>query len=619
MKKPACNVKLYKAFILLFVFVSAQITCKGDESLLKLMKFLKPLKLFAALTIIFSLAHSGLSLLLPKMLASIINKGITDERKGYILLIGTLMLFLSALSLAAAITSNYCSARTATSFGRTVRRAVFFKVESLSQCDIDSIGTPSLITRNTNDINKIQDMLMTIMRTLITAPIMMIGGAVMAFSMNKELSSIMFFVIPFVILIAVLVAKMVIPMFDKMQKKTDLLNQMLREKLGGIRVIRAFNRSGYEDNRFKKANLDLTSLALKINRLMAGIMPVSVLLIFLVTVSIVGITSRQLNGLDASIPLQKLQIENTVGNLQAFLVYLFMMISAVAMAAEMFIMLPRASISAKRINEVLSIETKIIEPLTPVISDKKASNAIEFKDVYFCYPGAEASVLSSISFLAEAGKTTAIIGGTGSGKSTLINLIPRYYDVSYGSILLNGIDIRYMSTEALRNRIGFVPQKAFLFSGTIADNLRFGKPDATEEEMWKALEIAQADDFVRDLKDGLDNMISQGGKNFSGGQQQRIAIARAIIRRSDFYVFDDSFSALDFITDAKLRKALKESLHGSSVIIVAQRIGTIIDADQIIVLDEGKIAGIGKHKELLKSCSVYREIALSQLSEEDLA
>jgi len=553
------------------------------------------------------------------MLASIINKGITDERKGYILLIGTLMLFLSALSLAAAITSNYCSARTATSFGRTVRRAVFFKVESLSQCDIDSIGTPSLITRNTNDINKIQDMLMTIMRTLITAPIMMIGGAVMAFSMNKELSSIMFFVIPFVILIAVLVAKMVIPMFDKMQKKTDLLNQMLREKLGGIRVIRAFNRSGYEDNRFKKANLDLTSLALKINRLMAGIMPVSVLLIFLVIVSIVGITSRQLNGLDASIPLQKLQIENTVGNLQAFLVYLFMMISAVAMAAEMFIMLPRASISAKRINEVLSIETKIIEPLTPVISDKKASNAIEFKDVYFCYPGAEASVLSSISFLAEAGKTTAIIGGTGSGKSTLINLIPRYYDVSYGSILLNGIDIRYMSTEALRNRIGFVPQKAFLFSGTIADNLRFGKPDATEEEMWKALEIAQADDFVRDLKDGLDNMISQGGKNFSGGQQQRIAIARAIIRRSDFYVFDDSFSALDFITDAKLRKALKESLHGSSVIIIAQRIGTIIDADQIIVLDEGKIAGIGKHKELLQSCSVYREIALSQLSEEDLA
>lgn len=587
--------------------------------MLKLIKFLKPLKLYALLTIVFSLAHSGLSLLLPKMLASIINNGIAEERKGYILLIGSFMLIIASLSAVAAVTSNYCSSRTATGFGRAVRKAVFFKVESLSQCDIDGIGTPSLITRNTNDINKIQEMLMTILRTLITAPIMMIGGAVMAFSMNKELSSIMFFVIPVVVLIAVFVAKLVIPMFEKMQKKTDMLNQILREKLGGIRVIRAFNRSDYEDNRFKGANNELTSLALKISRMMAGIMPLSVLLIFLVTVAIVGITSKQLNGLDAAIPIQKLQIENTVGNLQAFLVYLFMMIGAVAMAAEMFIMLPRASISAKRINEVLVLETKIIEPATPVIPEKTASNTLEFKDVYFCYPGAEASVLSSIGFTAKAGETTAIIGGTGSGKSSLINLIPRYYDVSYGSILLNGVDIRYLSTDVLRNRIGFVPQKAFLFSGTIADNLRFGKPDATEEEMWKALEISQADDFVRELANGLYDPVSQSGKNLSGGQQQRIAIARAIIRRSDFYIFDDSFSALDFLTDAKLRKALKENLKNSSVIIVAQRIGTILDADNIIVLDEGKIAGIGKHRDLLKECPVYREIALSQLSEEDLA
>lgn len=587
--------------------------------MLKLARFLKPLRLFAALTILFSTMHSGLSLMLPRLLASIINNGISDGRKGYILLIGAIMLVLSSLSAMSAIASNYCSARTATGFGRAVRKAVFFKVESLSECDIDSIGTPSLITRNTNDINKIQEMLMTILRTLITAPIMMVGGAIMAFSMNKELSSIMFLVIPVIIIITLVVAKKVIPMFDKMQKKTDMLNQILREKLGGIRVIRAFNRSKYEDNRFRLSNLDLTTMALKINRIMAGILPLSVLLLFLVTVFIVGVTSRQLNTLDVAIPLQRLQIENTVGNLQAFLVYLAMMIAAVAMGAEMFIMLPRAAISAKRINEVLAIETKIVEPATPVIPAKSDVHTLEFRDVYFCYPGAEASVLSSISFTVKSGQTTAIIGGTGSGKSTLINLIPRYFDVSYGSILLDGVDIRSMSSDTLRSRVGFVPQKAFLFSGTIADNLLFGKPDATEEEMWKALDTAQASDFVKKLTNGINDRVSQSGKNLSGGQQQRIAIARALIRRSDFYVFDDSFSALDFITDAKLRNSLKENMKNSGLIIVAQRIGTILDADNIIVLDEGKIAGVGKHKDLLKNCAVYREIALSQLSEEDLA
>lgn len=587
--------------------------------MLKLAHYLKPLRLFAALTILFSTMHSGLSLMLPRLLASIINNGISEGRKGYILLIGGIMLVLSAFSAIAAIASNYCSSRTATGFGRAVRKAVFFKVESLSQCDIDGIGTPSLITRNTNDITKIQDMLMTILRTLITAPLMMIGGAIMAFSMNKELSSIMFLVVPVIIVITFLVAKKVIPMFEKVQKKTDMLNQILREELGGIRVIRAFNRSKYEDNRFRLSNLDLTSLALKISRIMAGILPLSVLLIFLVTVFIIGVTSKQLNALDVAIPLQKLQVENTVGNLQAFLVYLAMMIGAVAMGAEMFIMLPRAAISAKRINEVLAIETKITESATPVVPAKSTEHTLEFRDVYFCYPGAEASVLSAIDFTVKSGETTAIIGGTGSGKSTLINLIPRYFDVSYGSILLDGVDIRSMSTENLRSRVGFVPQKAFLFSGTIADNLQFGKPNATEEEMWTALDIAQASDFVEKLENGIDDRVSQSGKNFSGGQQQRIAIARALIRRSDFYVFDDSFSALDFLTDAKLRKSLKENMKNSALIIVAQRIGTILDADNIIVLDEGKIAGVGKHKDLLKNCAVYREIALSQLSEEDLA
>ena len=318
--------------------------------------------------------------MLPRLLASIINNGISDGKRGYILIIGSIMLVLSALSAVAAIASNYCSARTATGFGRAVRRAVFFKVESLSQCDIDAIGTPSLITRNTNDINKIQDMLMTIMRTLITAPIMMIGGAIMAFSMNKKLSSIMFLVIPVIILLTFVIAKQIIPLFEKMQKKTDMLNQILREKLGGIRVIRAFNRSKYEDHRFRLANLDLTSMALKINRIMAGILPLSVLMVFLVTVFIIGVTAKQLNALDVSIPFQRLQVENTVGNLQAFLVYLAMMISAVAMGAEMFIMLPRASISAKRINEVLAIETKITEPETPVIPGKSTEHTLEFRE-----------------------------------------------------------------------------------------------------------------------------------------------------------------------------------------------------------------------------------------------
>lgn len=585
----------------------------------KLLRFLKPLKVFAVLGILLSLAHSGLSLLLPKLLADIINNGISQQRRGYILFIGSVMVVLAVLSALAAISANYCSARTATGFGRAVRKALFHKVEDLSQCDIDEIGTPSLITRNTNDVTKIQDMLMTILRTVISAPIMMIGGAIMAFSINGQLSLVMFIVIPVVILIAVFVAKKVIPMFRTMQKKTDMLNQILREKLSGIRVIRAFNRSTYEDERFKEANQELTGLALRISRLMAGLMPFAVLLIFILTVSVVWLANRQLSVLDINIEAERLMIQNTVGNLQAFLVYLFMMVAAVAMGAEMFIMLPRAAISATRINEVLSIQTKITEPSSPVITQKLTPSTLEFRDVYFSYPGAEASVLSAISFTAKTGETTAIIGGTGSGKSTLINLIPRYYDVTYGSVLINNIDIRYLSTEALHNKIGFVPQKAFLFSGTIADNLKLGKPDATEEEMWTALDIAQASHFVKKLEHGLYDPISQSGKNLSGGQQQRIAIARALIRRSDFYVFDDSFSALDFITDAKLRKALKETLTNSAIIIVAQRIGTILDADNIIVLDEGKIAGTGTHKELLKTCEVYREIALSQLSKEDLA
>jgi len=587
--------------------------------LLKLLKFLKPLKYFAALTVFLSLANNALQLLLPTLMADLVNIGISNGDRDFIFQKGLWMIAISAVSTFAAVGTSYCSSRTATGFGRTVRGAVFKKVESLSQCDIDKIGTPSLITRNTNDINKIQEMLIAILRTVIAAPVLMVGGVFMAFRMNRKLSMVLFIVIPVISLIAFLIARRVIPMFRLMQLKTDSLNKILREKLTGIRVIRAFNRSQYEDNRFKRSNEELTQLAFRIARIFAGLMPLVVLLLFGLLVLIVYIISGQLNALDPGIPLQNLEIKNTVGNLQAFIVYLTMIIYAVSLAAEMLIMLPRASISARRINEVLDIETKIKEPLSPARTVKGEGRVLEFTGVSFSYPGAGQPALTGIDFSAKSGETTAIIGGTGSGKSTLVSLIPRFYDVTEGSVCIDGVDIRTMRTGDLHDKIGFIPQKTFLFSGTVADNLSFGLQGASEERMWEALETAQAAEFVRELPYGLYDMISQNGKNLSGGQQQRLAIARALIRPAAFYIFDDSFSALDFKTDLTLRKGLKKELKDAAVIIVAQRIGTIMDADRILVLDEGRIVGDGKHRELMENCAVYREIAVSQLSGEELA
>ncbi|NLA77844.1 MAG: ABC transporter ATP-binding protein [Clostridiales bacterium] len=439
----------------------------------------------------------------------------------------------------------------------------------------------------------------------------------MAFIMEPVFSTIIFVIIPVICIIAAFVANKVIPMFDRIQKKTDRLNQLVREKLGGIRVIRAFNRSDYEDARFSVQNLDLTGMTLKINRIMALLIPIATMLLFGVIIILVYAGSIQINAMDAV--LQAKEIENTVGDLQAFILYLFMIILAVSLAAAMFIMIPRANISAKRINEVLNLEPDIKIPETSALSDSSAAGVVEFRDVCFGYPGAESPVLNNISFVAEAGKTTAIIGDTGSGKSSLVNLIPRFYDVSFGKILIDGIDIRDLSREDLTSKIGFIPQQAFLFSGTIADNLSYGKEDATEDEMWRALKISQADDFVKELPNGLYDMVSQSGTNLSGGQKQRIAIARAIIKRAGVFVFDDSFSALDFTTDAALRAALKNEISGATVIIVAQRVGTIMNADKIIVLDDGHIVAQGTHRELIYSCSVYREIVESQLEREALA
>ena len=584
--------------------------------MLKTLRYVLIYKRYAVLTVFLTVFSSAMSLVLPLLMANIINNGITRGDLDYIKRIGLLMILVSALGVAISISTSYCSSKTATGFGAELRKAVFHKVESLSQCDIDKIGTPSLITRITNDIRQVQDFLLTLLRMIISAPIMLVGGCVMAFVLNPRLAAIILIVIPVIALIAYLISKKVMPMFDNMQKSTDRLNRLLREKLAGIRVIRAFNRTKYEDGRFHLANFELTSIALKINRMFAGLVPFAIMLLFSVVILVVWNGGSQIASMDAV--LQAKEISDTVGNLQAFVIYLLMIIFAVSMAAAMLIMLPRASISANRIAEVLNTETMITEPENPQPFKAGVSGSLVFDDVSFGYPNAKEPVLGNISFESSAGEVTAVIGGTGSGKSTLVNLIPRFYDTSSGTIYVDGTDIKCVPTAALRRKIGFIPQQASLFSGTVADNLRLGTPDVSDEDMWEALETANAADFVRELEGGLEYRVSQGGINFSGGQKQRLAIARALVMKCEIFVFDDSFSALDFKTDALLRSAIRKNLSYANIVIVAQRIGTIMDADRIIVLDKGRISGVGKHRELLETCPVYREIAESQLTKGEL-
>lgn len=582
----------------------------------KVLKYLKPYRTAAILTVFLVLLHSLSQLILPSMMADIINEGITRGELSYIWRVGTIMLAISDVGVLVSILASACSSKASTGFGRELRRAVFYKVESLSQSDIDKIGTPSLITRSTNDIRQIQDMVLMVLRNVISAPLMMIGGVIMSFIMNKRLSMIIFLLLPIIVAIALVIVKKVMPMFDVMQKKTDRLNQVVREKLSGIRVIRAFNRSDYEDGRFGDANRELTGTALRINRMFAALIPVAMMLLYGTIITLVWVGSKQVDSFNPA--TQAAQIAGTVGNLQAFVLYLLMIIFALVMAVSLFIMVPRAAISARRIAEVLDLEPMILEPQVPKAAAKGESGHLVFEDVSFSYPGAQEPVLSHISFEARAGEVTAIIGGTGCGKSTLVNLIPRFYDVTGGRVLVDGVDVREQEQDMLHRKIGIVPQKAFLFSGTVADNLRYGKEDATQEEMLHTLEIAQARSFVEKLPNGLYDMVSQSGTNLSGGQKQRLAIARALIRPAEFYIFDDSFSALDFRTDARLRAAIRKYFNRANLIIVAQRVGTILDADRIIVLDEGKVAGIGTHRELLANCRVYQEIVESQLAKEEI-
>ncbi len=582
--------------------------------MLKLLQYLKPHKHFALFTLFLAAINNVLTLAFPLLLSQIINDGINKGDLESIKSDGVFMLVCCVIAMFISIANSYCSSRVSTGFAGELRADIFQKVEGFSQIDIDKIGIPSLITRTTNDIRQVQDFILMTLRTIISVPIMLIGGTFMAVMMDPGLSLVLLIVMPVIAIIALIVAKKVVPFFDKIQKKVDKLNLIIREKISGIRVIRAFNRTKYEDERFKDANDDLTKMNVKVQRIFASLIPIVTLLAFLLIIILVAVGYVQINRLTDAV-----EIQNTIGDLQAFIIYLVFVVIALSNAAAMFIMLPRAKISAKRINAVLELE-----PEMEVVNSEKTSSGdgvVEFRNVSFSYKSPEgeaADVLKNVSFTANPGQVTAIIGSTGSGKSTILNLVSRFYDVCDGAVLVDGVDVREMDFASLYGKLGYIPQQAFLFSGTIADNLRYGKEDATDDELWKALEIAQAKDFVEKMPDGLNSIIAQNGTNLSGGQKQRLCIARAIVKKAEFYIFDDSFSALDFATDARLRKALKDNLTDASILIVAQRVGTIIDADKIIVLDNGEVAGIGKHSELLDSCEEYKDIVASQLSSQEV-
>lgn len=582
--------------------------------MVRLLSYLKTIKKPVIAAMIFAVLSQLGSLVLPLMMSSIINEGIANGNIDYIKEMGAYMMLVSALAVTIACFNSYYSSKTATSYGKILRREIFLKVESLSQKDIDIVGTPSLITRCTNDVKVLQDFVLMGLRMIISAPIMLVGGVVMAFIMNPKLASVIFGVLPIIAVIVLIVLKVVMPIFRRRQKLIDSINRFIREKLSGIRVIRAFNRTEHEDERFQKQNMELSSLTLKFQRLMSVLIPVCIVIIIAALDFLIIFAAKNLDKMD--VVTQREDLVNAIGNLQAFVIYMIMIVFSVTMAAAMFVIVPRAKISARRITEVLDIEPSIVEPEAPKAIDESKKGEVEFRNVTFRYLESEEPILSDISFTAERNKVTAIIGCTGSGKSTLINLIPRFYDTNEGQVLFDGVDVRELSQKDLRSRIGYIPQKALLFSGTIEDNLRYGDISATEQELQKALDIAQCSEFVSNLEGGMKAFVSQNATNFSGGQKQRLSIARALARKAELYIFDDSFSALDFKTDAALRKAIKENLD-ATVLIVAQRVGTILDADKIIVLEGGRIVGCGKHAELLESCDVYKEIYSSQITEED--
>ena len=557
-----------------------------------------------AVVLALLLVQALTNLYLPDLNAEIINEGVSKGDTAFILNTGVLMLGVTFVLGVTSVIAVYLAAKVAMGFGRDVRAAVFEKVGAFSQVEMNRFGTASLITRNTNDVQQVQMVVFFGMTVILLAPIMGIGGTIMAVRQDVPLSGLLVVILPIMFVFIGLVMRQAIPLFRAMQAKIDRINQVTREALAGVRVIRAFVRVDHEERRFDAANRDLFDTSLRVNRLFAITFPVMMAIFNLSSVAVMWFGAERIGS--GAMP---------IGNLTAFLTYLMQILMSVLMAVFMFIMVPRAAVSADRINDVLDTQPLVSDPNDPVPLRQPGQGVrVELRSVEFRYPGAEQPVLRDVSFSAEPGQVTAIVGSTGSGKTTLINLLPRFYDVTGGAVLIDGVDVREMRREDLWLLIGVVPQQAFLFSGTVASNLRYGAADASVDDLNHALNIAQASDFVAEMEAGLEAPIDQGGTNVSGGQRQRLAIARALVKRAPLYVFDDSFSALDFRTDARLRAALRRELADSTVIIVAQRVGTILNADRIVVLDEGRVVGVGSHTELMATCETYREIVYSQLT-----
>lgn len=568
--------------------------------MLKLFKGLKPYWTLVIGVLVLVFISTMTDLELPDLMSDIVDTGIVQGDVSYILGRGGVMLLVALLGTVCTILTSYLSSKIGMGFSRDLRKKVFEKVESFSLTEINEVGTASLITRTTNDINQVQMVVIMMMRMMLSAPIMIVGALIMALRKDVELSKVILVVIPIIIVTIAIIAKFTLPMFQKMQNKIDKLNLVVRENLTGIRVIRVFNKVEAEQERFNQASLEVSRIATMANRLMGALMPLMMLILNLSIIAVIWFGGIRINDGDLM-----------VGDLMAFIQYLTQVMFSLLMLTMMFVLIPRAQASAVRINEVLEMKSPIQEPKEAIQPQLKGY--VEFKNVSFGYEGAEEYAISNISFVAKPGEVTAIIGGTGSGKSSILNMIPRFYDAAKGEVLVDGVNVRHMNQQELRSKIGYVPQKAVLFTGTIRDNILYGKEDATDEEVRHALDIAQATDFVSKMKEGIESPISQGGTNVSGGQKQRLSIARAIVRKPEIYLFDDSFSALDFKTDAQLRAALKKETKDSTVIIVAQRVSTVMDATRILVMDEGHVVGMGTHEELLQTNEIYQQIVESQL------